>query len=34
MDVHGLGAALEEPRRVGVPELVGRDLLVEARAIE
>jgi hypothetical protein len=34
LDVHELGAGLEEPGRIGVPELVRRDFLVEARAIE
>jgi len=34
LDVHELGVGLEEARRIGVAELVGRDLLVESRAIE
>jgi hypothetical protein len=34
MDVHELGAGFEDPGCIGMPELVGRDLLVESRAIE
>jgi hypothetical protein len=34
LDVHEFGAGFEEPGGVGMAELVGGDLLVEARAIE
>lgn len=34
LDVDELGPSLEEPGRIDVPELMGGDLLVEARAIE
>jgi hypothetical protein len=34
LDVHELGAGFEEAGCIGMPELMRRDLLVEARAIE
>jgi hypothetical protein len=32
LDVHELGAGPQEPSRVGMPELMRRDLLVDATA--
>lgn len=34
LNVHELGAGLKQPRRVGVPELVRRDLLIDAGPLD
>jgi hypothetical protein len=34
LDVHELGAGLQEPGRVGMPKLMRRDLLVDASPLD